>query len=148
MHKARTFFYACAGTFLLALALLATPPPAPAEGGYVYLTQWGSFGSGNGQFEYPEGVATDAAGNVYVVDQVNLRIQKFTSAGAYLTQWRSGIPQDVATDAAGNVYVTDPRNKRIQKFTSDGIYLTQWGSAGSGDGQFVDPTGVATDAAG
>ncbi|TMQ56414.1 MAG: hypothetical protein E6K72_05275, partial [Candidatus Eisenbacteria bacterium] len=92
MHKARaSFFYGCAWTFLLALALLATPPPAPAEEEeYVYLTQWGSFGTGNGQFQYPTGVATDAAGNVYVVDPVvNHRIQKFTGAGAYLTQWGS-----------------------------------------------------------
>lgn len=144
---AKRFF--CAGIFLLALGLLATPPPAPAEGGYVYLTQWGSFGSGNGQFAYPQGVATDAAGNVYVGDEVNHRIQKFTSAGAYLTQWGwVGIPIDVATDAAGNVYVTDYRNNCIQKFTSDGTYLTQWGSYGTGNGQFYYPSSVAIDAAG
>lgn len=34
-----------------------------------------------------------------------------------------------------------------QKFTSTGTYLTQWGSFGSGDGQFKQPWGVATDAA-
>jgi hypothetical protein len=47
-----------------------------------YLAQWGSLGSGNGQFHYPYGVATDATGNVYVADTYNNRIQKFVSPPA------------------------------------------------------------------
>ena len=122
----------------------------------VYLTQWGSFGSGDGQFLNPSGVATDAFGNVYVSDRANFRIQKFSGTGTYLTQWGShgsGNGQfnnayGVATDVAGDVYVADTDNNRIQKFTGSGTYLTQWGSPGSGDGQFSGPYGVATDAAG
>ena len=53
----------------------------------TYLTQWGSYGSGDGQFNYPYGVAVDASGNVYVADLYNHRIQVFTSSGTYLTQW-------------------------------------------------------------
>ncbi len=90
-------------------------------------------------------MATDADGNVYVADQSNQRIQKFTGAGTYLTQWGSNGSGDgqflgpvaVATDAAGNVYVTD--NQRVQKFTGAGAYLTQWGSYGSGTGSFSLP---------
>src|SRR5437762_96888 len=154
---AKRFFYICAGLLCLGLASLATPQSAHADGGYVYLTQWGSFGyGGNGQFVGPNGVATDAAGNVYVVDCSNHRIQKFTSAGTYLTKGgTSGSgngqfnrPYGVATDVAGNVYVVDSRNNRIQKFTSAGTYLTQWGTTGSGNGQFSLPYNAATDAAG
>ncbi len=43
------------------------------------LTQWGSRGSGAGQFQAPEGIAVDSQGNVYVADTGNHRIQKFTS---------------------------------------------------------------------
>src|SRR5439155_13214594 len=119
-------------------------------------TQCSSYGSGDGQFDYPFAVAPDDAGNVYVTDSYNHRIQKFTNTGAYLTQWGSHgsgngqfrYPFGVATDAAGNVYVTDNSNNRIQKFTNMGTYLTQWGSYGSGDGQFNGPFGVATDIAG
>ena len=151
---ARKFVYVCAGIFLLAPALLTSPAPAQPSG-YVYVTQWGTFGSGNGQFDVPAGVATDAAGNVYVADLDNDRIQKFASTGTYITQWGTrgtgdgqfDRPYGVATDAAGNVYVADGFNHRIQKFTSGGTYLTQWDSSGTGNGQFV-PSGVATDAAG
>ena len=55
----------------------------------VYLIQWGTQGSGNGQFSDPFGVATDAAGNAYVADQGNQRIQKFgdRSTPSRATTW-------------------------------------------------------------
>jgi NHL repeat-containing protein len=145
--------------FGITLAFLGFASTLPATVGAqppVYLTQWGSYGSGNGEFYYPLGVATDAAGDVYVTDQVNQRIQKFTSTGTYLTQWGSpgsgdgqfDHPNGITTDAAGDVYVTDYNNHRIQKFTGTGTYLTQWGSLGTGDGQFDHPNGVTTDAGG
>ena len=46
----------------------------------TYLTQWGTQGSGDGQFYYPYSVATDAAGNGYVAEVGNNRIQKFGPA--------------------------------------------------------------------
>ena len=103
----------------------------------------------------PRGITTDAAGNVYVADTDNDRIQKFTSDGTFITKWGSEgtgngqfyYPSDVATDAAGNVYVVE-RGARIQKFTSDGAFIAKWGSSGSTDGHFVGPEGIATDAIG
>ena len=41
-----------------------------------FLAKWGSFGSGNSQFDTPYGVAVDGSGNVYVADTDNNRIQK------------------------------------------------------------------------
>ena len=38
-------------------------------------------------FSFPSNIAIDSSGYVYVVDSGNDRIQKFTSAGVYLTQW-------------------------------------------------------------
>jgi DNA-binding beta-propeller fold protein YncE len=74
----------------ITLALLGFASILPAGvGAQTYLTQWGSFGSGNGQFNGPNDVATDGSGNVYVADVGNDRIQKFTNTGAYLTQWGS-----------------------------------------------------------
>ena len=52
---------------------------------------WGSYGTGNGQFIYPKGIAvgTSPPGDVYVVDTGNNRIQKFTPTGNYIGQWGS-----------------------------------------------------------
>lgn len=115
------------------------------------ITKWGSYGSGDGQFDSPSGLTLDSSGNVYVVDGGNGRIQKFTSNGEFLTKWGgygSGdkefdTPTGIAIDSSGNVYVADTYNHRIQKFTSNGEFVTRWGSSGSGDGQFGWPNGVA-----
>jgi len=124
------------------LAAAASPP--------AYLTQWGTFGTGNGQFAQPAGVALDGSGNVYVADTGNNRIQKFTASGIYLSQWGtagSGNGQFSGpfgiTVAGGSVYVVDSGNRRVQVFTTAGAYVTQWGSLGSGNGQFQQPLCVA-----
>ncbi len=125
-------------------------------GTYSFDFKWGRFGNGDGEFQFPRGVAVDDAGNVYVADRNNDRIQKFDSSGSYLTQWggpgsgdgQFDLPSGVAVDFAGNVYVADFNNNRVQKFDSSGTHITQWGTNGSGDGQFSAPLGVAVDAAG
>ena len=122
----------------------------------VFLTKWGTPGTGDGQCNNPSGVAVDSAGNVYMADSDNHRVQKFTSDGVFLTKWGtqgSGDgqfrwPIGVAMDSTGNVYVADMGVKRVQKFTSDGVFLTKWGTFGNGDGQFQSPYGIAVDSAG
>ena len=121
-----------------------------------YLTQWGSHGSGNGQFAEPEGIAVDSSNNVYVADLRNDRIEKFTSSGTYLAQWGSlgtsngqfQEPFGIAVDSSNNVYVADIFNYRVEKFTSSGTYLAQWGSLGTNNGQFEDPADIAVDSSG
>jgi tripartite motif-containing protein 71 len=115
--------------------------------------QAGTSGSADGQFNNPNGVATDSSGNVYVADVGNDRIQKFSSSGAFLTKWGShgtgngqfDMPQDVAVDSVGDVYVPDMVNNRIQRFSSTGAFLGKWGTAGAGAGQFNQPFAVTTD---
>jgi len=129
---------------------IASPQPPPC-----YITQWGTSGNGNGQFDSPVGVAVDSNGNVYVSDEGNNRIQEFSSTGAYITQWGGSgsgngqfdVPYGVAVDSSG-VYVVDSYNNRIQKFSSTGTYITQWGGSGNGNGQFDVPYGIAVDSSG
>ena len=48
--------------------------------------KFGSHGSGNGQFNCPEGVAFDNDNHLYVADCENHRVQKFTIDGEYMLQ--------------------------------------------------------------
>jgi DNA-binding beta-propeller fold protein YncE len=121
-----------------------------------FLTEWGSAGSADGQFDVPTGVATDVLGNVYVADHGNDRIQKFDAAGGFLGKWGSSgsgdgqldDPYGLATGPLGEIYVADWGNHRIQKFDAAGNFLGKWGSLGSGPGQLIAPAAIAVDAAG
>ena len=67
---------------------LPTPQISPHQ--FEFLDQWGSQGSGEGQFGAgPSGIAADLDGNVYAVDLANSRVQKFNSSGNFLSQWGS-----------------------------------------------------------
>jgi len=117
--------------------------------------QWGSDGTGPGQFGEPWGIAT-GAGNVYVADTYRDRIEVFTAGGSFVGEWGTAgkglgqlsFPYGIATDPAGNVYVADTVNDRVQKFTPGGALITAWGSIGRRPGHFILPTSVATDPAG
>jgi streptogramin lyase len=45
------------------------------------LDEWGGLGMATGQFRIPVGLAVDQAGNVYVADTLNHRLQKFVLRG-------------------------------------------------------------------
>jgi NHL repeat len=143
------------------VAAMLAPASAAAAEEYVFVTKWGSFGSGDGQFandigERMSGIATDAAGDVYVGDVGNDRIQRFTSDGGFVTKWGSqgsgdgqfDNPSGVAVGPDGNVYVADRWNERVQVFTPAGAFVGKWGVLGTGVGQFREPADVATDTAG
>jgi tripartite motif-containing protein 71 len=106
-----------------------------------------------GVLRFPEAVAVDTQGNVYVADQLSYVVQKFTAAGAFVNEWGSfggghgqfGPIGGLATDSAGNVYVVDSSHNRIQKFDANGSFITAWGRHGSELGEFSfgssqDPT--------
>ena len=78
-----------------------------AKGNFLF--DWGTKGSGPGQFDLPHGIDLDPQGLVYVADRSNLRIQVFDSNGKFLTQWKSpelGRPWNVRYKD-GFLYVVD-----------------------------------------
>ena len=131
--------------------------PAGAVATLAGGTNYGTLdGTGTGaQFNYPQGLAVDAGGNVYVADAVNGRMRRITPGGVVSTLSNTvtggfadgasssalfNHPFGVAADGAGSVYVSDESNNRIRKITSAGQVSTL---AGNGTEGFADGTGVA-----
>jgi sugar lactone lactonase YvrE len=103
------------------------------------VTKWGMNGSDEGQFQTPVSIATYQDKNtmqiyVFVVDQYNHRIQKFTDTGDFILSWGSygsekgqfQSPSGIAVGKNGIVYVADTGNSRIQTFTVSGEWYQQW----------------------
>ena len=111
--------------------------------------EFGSAGSGPGQFNGPRGVAM-RNGMVYVADTGNKRVQKFTSAGGFLTQWASDFitPYGIWVDASDRVLVSDVGSNKVEMFDSNGLLLGKFGASGSGTGQLTNPTGIGGDKTG
>lgn len=141
------------GALVLSLAcVLIAPASALAIGNPLVI---GSAGSGEGQFQAPAGIAVSpsgaTAGNIWVADSENDRVQRFSESGSFLGAFGSSgtgngqfdTPADAATDGS-TVWVTDEMNNRVQSFAaSTGAYLGQFGTKGTGNGQLVLPTGIA-----
>jgi DNA-binding beta-propeller fold protein YncE len=127
-----------------------------AEAPYVFVGKFGSGpGSATGQFVQPNGIAIEAsAGNVYVADTSNNRIQEFGPTGVFIRAFGSAgelaNPVDVAVDRQSpfDVYVTDTNNHRIRKYNATGQLIATWGTQGTQPGQLILPRGLANDAAG
>lgn len=121
-----------------------------------YRTDFGVYGTGDGQFIWPTAILVDREGQVYISSESEHRIQQFSKDGKFLSKWgtpgdRDGEldhPSGMAFDRQENLYVVDHFNNRIQKFTKDGKFLLKWGTKGEGTGQFNLPWGIGLDAAG
>ncbi len=143
-----------------------------------YEATFGVSGKGNGQLSAPFGFAVDSKGNIWVADSGNDRIEEFNSKHEYVSQFGSEgtaggqfkEPKAIAVTATGTIFVVDAGNNRIQKFNEKGEFISTFGFgvsngeakfqtcvkagechagiAGSGNGQFSEPRGVAASTTG
>jgi sugar lactone lactonase YvrE len=116
-----------------------------------YVSEFGTRGAGDGQFNFPTHLSSDAKGRLFVTDSMNHRIQVFDATGRFVTSigsagdglGRFSRPKGVATDSDGHVYVIDGLSDRLQIFNLEGQLLLNVGESGNGPGQFWLPNGVA-----
>jgi YD repeat-containing protein len=130
-------------------------PPEAGGAHLSYSTQFGSKGTGNGQFSEPNYSAIDGKGNVWITDYGNDRLEEFTAKGGFIASYgKAGSgevqfngPAGVAINkSTGNIYVADVWNNRIEELSSTGAYVASIGTTGSGT--LKEPVGVAIDSSG
>lgn len=108
------------------------------------------------RFNFAQGVAVDASGNLYIADSNNHTIRKITPTGVVSTfagaagqpgtndgsgaVARFNFPKGLTIDASGNLYVADRGNATIRKITPTGVVSTHAGAAG----QFGNRDGSST----
>ena len=118
--------------------------------------------TGPSDLNAPSDLFIDPSGNIYIADNGNNRIQKWTPGasegitvaggngpGSAANQLNN--PYDVFVDALGNIYIADRNNNRIQKWTpgaSQGITVAGGNGPGSGANQFNIPASIFVDATG
>ena len=118
-------------------------------------TTIGSEGSGELQFNEPQGIAI-TGDVVYVAEYGGHRIHKLTTGGEFLgTFGKSGsdvghfnCPFDIQISPDGKVYVADGENNRVQVFHPDWTYSHVIDGNVSGDGSFTSPEVLAFDLSG
>ncbi len=136
----------------------------------------GKFGPATaGQLNFPQGMAVDAHGDVFIADAGNDLVREVTSTGTITTFAGNGAkgytgdngqalkaelndPVAVAVDAHGDVFISDAGNQVIRKVSPSGIITTFAGTLNSpgysGDGKAAtaaklnSPGGIAVNAAG
>ena len=93
----------------------------------------------------PMGVAVDDSGQVYVVDNGNARVQKFTNTGTYLGEFGGGVlstPWDLVIDENLRAFVLDKDAAKVSVFEADGSLAYEFGAPGDSSGQFTSPRGI------
>jgi sugar lactone lactonase YvrE len=111
----------------------------------VFLGTIGSAGSGPGQFQYPEGLALDASGRIYVAD-FSRRILRFLPDGSFDMEFTTpASPLDMAVGPDGNIYVITGDLNQIYQYSPSGVLLSTFSSPVGMDLAFriaISPTGV------
>jgi outer membrane protein assembly factor BamB len=123
-----------AGSFAVNVPPSGTPVPTPtpvtsSSCCFQIATQWGELGEDNGQFDTAYDTGVDSSGFVYVLDELNFRVQQFDSCGNYVSQWDNAnnfiAPQGMAI-YGNDIYVLDSLNlSNAQVWVGNQVNFTQ-----------------------
>ena len=139
----------------LALCLIMFVQPLsalPTEGEFLF--EFGSKGTGNGQFDDVNGIAVNACHEIIVTEIGNQRVQVFDRCGNFLFAFgESGTgegqfqaPYGVVTTQNNDIIVGDFLRNVVLVFDRWGNFLFEFGETGTGEGQFSGVAGIAVNA--
>ncbi len=116
----------------------------------VPLPAWGAAPPHASHFRSPVAMVADRASHVYILEEANPpRVQELSQQGLPIREIslhrgrQAATLSGLAVDVTGDLYVADPAHNRIAMFGPTGERRAAWGTAGTGGGQFHDPTDVA-----
>ena len=107
----------------------------------------GANGYSAGGVYFPQGLAADTTGNVWVVDYGDSLMTLLSSSGSAVngsTAWGSGqlfLPVAVAVDASHNAWVANQSASTITRVSPDGSKVTQFSCCNGASGLAVDQGG-------
>ena len=141
-------------------SLESTRVLANQSGNYTFVKEWGSKGTGDGQFLRPHDLEFDKDNKyLYAADRDGNRIQVFDQNGTFLFKFgQKGqgdgqflVPYGLDVDVRGHVWVADRGNHRIQQFDGKGNFISKFGNLdghpSSEPGKFDNPRFVEVDKA-
>ena len=116
--------------------------------------EFGSDGTGDGQFTGPTAITHGPDDRVYIADEELNRITVYDPEGEFISKWgeqgsdpgQINGPSGLKFTANGELLVVDHLNNRIQRMTPDGEYISHFGTTGKARGKFNLPWGIDTDA--
>jgi DNA-binding beta-propeller fold protein YncE len=124
------------------------------------------------RLEFPNGVALDSSGNLYIADSLNNQVYEVTPSGTLsvvagtgtagvptpgpATSSKLNNPSGVATDSAGNLYIAEYQGNRVDKINSSGTLSVIAGTGVAGtptpgpaaSSKLHGPDSVAVDSSG
>ncbi len=118
------------------------------DAGGKLLRVWGKKGAAEGEFNLPHAVCLNSAGQVWVADRENNRVQVFNANGRFQKQFTGFAPFGLYVLPDSAFFVADGRAHRVSKISAEGKILTSWGRQGSGPGELNLPHGITVDAEG
>jgi DNA-binding beta-propeller fold protein YncE len=120
-----------------------------------YLTEFGTKGTGPGQFMTVHGVSTAPDGTVFVVDRDGRQVQLFKEAQVgsskfdHVATWKGfELPLDVVANGSGDVWVSDLGKPKVIKFDRAGNRLYTWFWPTEGPDRFREMHTMIVDSAG
>ena len=111
-----------------------------------------SFATALGTFNRPSDIALNSTGDIFVLDTRNQRVQHFNPSGGFNSTF--GFADDNENDGSffnalgmhinstNFIHVADTGTNVIKVFFPNGTYTKTIGTAGTGSGEYYNPSGL------